>query len=146
MKIGIDTNIFIAALHANHPNNTAACLWLNRVLPKNEIIIAEHSLLETYSVLTRLPVKWRLTPAETILLIKNNIKDQITIVHFPNKNFMFWIDKTALNNIEGGQIYDSYIIKTLISAKVDAIATFNISHFSNLINDVKLINPLMPEN
>ncbi len=143
MKIGIDTNIFIAALHSSHPNNSIACSWLNHVLPKNEIIIAEHSILETYSVLTRLPVKWRLTPAETTLLIKNNIKDQIIVARFPNKNFMSWIDKVSVNNIAGGQIYDSYIIKTLTYAKVKAIATFNISHFSKLTDKVELINPII---
>ena len=146
MKIGIDSNILIAAFHTNHPQNTVANSWLNYALAKHTIYIAEHSLLECYSVLTRLPTKWRLTPTEAILLIKSNIKSQIKIVYFPKRNFLGWIEKIALNNVAGGQIYDSYIIKTLKNAKIDAIATFNISHFSNLTNDIKLINPLTSKN
>jgi len=142
MKIGIDTNIFIAAIHKNHPNNLAACSWLNNAIINHDVVIAQHSVLETYSVLTRLPPKWRLTSSEVVLLLKTNLKSQINIIHFPPKSFLGWIDKSASNNIIGGQIYDSYIIKTLFAAKVDAIATFNISHFSKLVDNVKLINPL----
>jgi len=142
MKIGIDTNIFIAAIHKNHPNNIVACSWLNSAIINHNVVIAQHSVLETYSVLTRLPPKWRLTPSEVVLLLKTNLKSQINIVHFPAKNFLGWIDKSASKNIIGGQIYDSYIIKTLSVAKVDAIATFNIAHFAKLSDTVKLINPL----
>ena len=144
MKIGIDTNIFIAAIHKSHPNNLAASSWLNSVIINHDVVMAQHSVLETYSVLTRLPPKWRLTSSEVVLLLRTNLKSQINIVHFPSKSFLGWIDKSALKNITGGQIYDSYIIKTLSAAKVDAIATFNIPHFSKLVDDVKLINPLNP--
>jgi len=145
MKIGIDTNVFVAALHTKHPQNNVACSWLNYSMEKHDIIIAKQSVLECYSVLTRLPTRWRLTSAEAILLIKSNLKSQIKTALFPNRSFLNWLDKIAMKNIVGGKIYDSYIIKTLSAAKVDAIATFNLSHFSGLVDNVKLINPLTHE-
>jgi len=76
MKIGIDTNIFIAAIHKNHPNNIATCSWLNSAIINHNVVIAQHSML------IKLPPKWRLTASEVVLLLKTNFKSQIIIAHF----------------------------------------------------------------
>ena len=45
----------VAAVHANHPMHSAAARWLDAALGSHTVVVAHHSVLEAYAVLTRLP-------------------------------------------------------------------------------------------
>ena len=52
MKIGIDSSVIVAGVHANHPRHAAAAQWLVQALTAHELIVCHHSVLESYAVLT----------------------------------------------------------------------------------------------
>ena len=53
--VGVDTSVMVAAVHANHPMHSAAARWLDAALGSHTVVVAHHSVLEAYAVLTRLP-------------------------------------------------------------------------------------------
>ena len=69
MKIGVDSSIIVAGVHANHPLHAVAADWLIRNISENELIIAHHSILEAYAVLIRLPSTLRISGTEAKQLL-----------------------------------------------------------------------------
>ena len=64
MKILLDTSVLVAAMVETHPAYEAAFPYLLRMKKGEENgFVAAHSLAESFSVLTRLPVRPRISPA-----------------------------------------------------------------------------------
>ena len=55
MNIGVDSNVIVAGVHANHPYHALAANWLVQNLAEHQLMAAHYSVLESYAVLTRLP-------------------------------------------------------------------------------------------
>lgn len=63
VRVLFDTSIIIAALVVSHEQHTACVRWLNQAKTEQiQGIISTHSFAETYSVITRLPVRPRINP------------------------------------------------------------------------------------
>ena len=61
MKVLFDTSVLVASLVAKHPHHQRAMAVIERVLKGSDsAVVAAHALVETYSVLTRLPVTPRI--------------------------------------------------------------------------------------
>ena len=68
-----DTSCLVAAVCGWHEHHTRTVAELDgRARSGDELVIASHSLVETYAVLTRLPSPHRLTPATTMTLLEAN--------------------------------------------------------------------------
>ena len=48
MKLGVDSSVLVACLHANHPFHIAAADWMNHSFENHEVVVAHHSVLEAY--------------------------------------------------------------------------------------------------
>jgi len=42
MKIGVDSSILVAGIHANHPLHAVAASWLISNIPLHELIVTHH--------------------------------------------------------------------------------------------------------
>lgn len=61
MKIFFDTSVLVAAFVNAHPKHANCLPWLQKVKKKEiEGIISVHSLIEIYSILTKLPLSPRI--------------------------------------------------------------------------------------
>ncbi len=142
MTVGIDTSVIVPCVHANHPLHVAMAGWLNTAFERDRVVVAHHSLIEAYAVLTRLPPEYRLSPAETLDVLRGSLRDNAEIAPFDASRIWSVTEELASVPAAGGTAYDAFIIRILVAAGVDAIATSNAQHFRRLTADTRVIDPL----
>lgn len=144
MKIGVDSNVIVAGVHTNHPLHAIAADWLIRNISLNELIVAHHTVLEAYAVLTRLPGQFKINSAEAKQLLETTIRPNMRIADFSADTIWDYIDFMVNQTSLGGNSYDCFIFRILENAGVETIATFNTSHFHKFTSIVKIIDPSRP--
>ncbi|MBC8391856.1 MAG: PIN domain-containing protein [Deltaproteobacteria bacterium] len=144
MKIGVDSCILVAGVHANHPLHAVAADWLIRNIPSNELIVTHHSILETYAVLTRLPGELRTMGLEAKQLLEVTIRPNMQIAEFNPSSIWDCIESLANQSVVGGRSYDAFIAEILIKAGAEAIVTFNTAYFIDLDPHLSVIDPTKP--
>ena len=142
MIIGVDTSVIVAGVHANHPLHGAIVHWLNAAFEDHEVVVAHHSLLEAYAVLTRLPAAYRLTPAETGVGLVGTLRDNARIAPFDGASMWGSLERITGIPASGGGAYDAFVIDVLAAAGVEAIATSNVAEFRRLTSAMRIIDPL----
>jgi predicted nucleic acid-binding protein len=128
----VDSSVLVSSFSPTNPNYTVARLALAAMANSGtRVFVAAHSLVETYSVLTRLPAGSRLTPEDALSLI-NAFADAATMLALTSEQIAQAITAFAATGIAGGAVYDALIIETAIQAGVDEILTFNVRDFERL--------------
>ena len=92
--------------------------------------IATHSLAEVYAVLTRLPIRPRISPNLAQRLIRENLV-KFEIVPLTDEDYQMAIAQMVSLNLSGG-IYDVLIAQAAVKAKVNRLLTLNPNHFLRL--------------
>ncbi len=141
MKIGVDSSVLVAGVHANHPLHALAAGWLIKHIPLHQLMVAHHSILETYAVLTRLPGELRLTGSEVKQLLESTIKSNMQVADFISSSIWDCIDSLVNLSTVGGRSYDVFIAEILIKSGAEAIATFNSAHFNEFSTQLSIIDP-----
>jgi len=91
MKILFDTSLIIAALVEPHPMHIRAFPWLKKAKTKDfELVVASHTLAESYAVLSTLPIKPRISPSVSWRLINEKF-----LCHDKNWGMLFPISKNS---------------------------------------------------
>ncbi len=130
MKIFFDTSVLVAAFVDAHPKHTNCLPWLQKVKKKEiEGIISVHSLIEIYSILTKLPLSPRINPALALNLIKENILNDFELVTYGRKDYINLLNELSLGNIIGGASYDGLILSATKKVTADKILTLNVNDF-----------------
>jgi predicted nucleic acid-binding protein len=142
LKIFFDTSVLVAAFVNAHPRHANCLLWLQKVKKKEvEGIISVHSLIETYSILTKLPLSPRINPALALNLIKENILEDFELVTIGKKDYINLLDELSSGNITGGASYDGLILKASKKVTADKILTLNVNDFTRVCPElVKIIS------
>ncbi len=144
MKIGIDSCILVAGVHANHPLHAVAADWLIRNIPLHKLIVSHHSILEAYAVLTRLPGEFRIDGIEAKQLLESTIRPNMIIAKFDASSIWDYITTLVNQSATGGNSYDAFIAGILKNHGADAIATFNTRHFIKFASCLSVIDPSKP--
>jgi predicted nucleic acid-binding protein len=140
-RVAADSNVLVAATQADHPRHAAAIAALESVLDGNDILVLPvHSLVETYSVLTRLPPPARLAPSIAMGSIRNFVA-QGEVVSLSSVRVLELLDHGAATGITGGRIYDKLIGTTAVEAGAEVLLTFNARHFANLGLSLRVVEP-----
>ena len=105
MSVFLDTSVLLAGLIEFGPQSAAAHRLLHAVAEKTvtPAATAWHCCLEFYSVSTRLPAEYRLSPPDAARLVEEEIG--------------------------GGRVYDAHIAEVARAAKATVIVTDNRRHF-----------------
>ena len=135
-KTLFDTSVLVSAFIVSHPKHQSCIPWLHQVKAKQvQGIIATHTLAETYSVLTRLPVSPRISPRLARQLIDENLKE-FEVVSLEAEDYYKVINKMVTLNLAGGAIYDALIAQVASKAKVSQLLTLNPDHFTRLGDEI----------
>ena len=133
MKVALDTNCLVALLsewHEHHRATVAAYEELRR--GHHHVIIAVHSLLECFSVLTRLPAAYRIAPrqAEQVLL-QNFSRAEVSAVEAS----LCWstIHDLSERGLGGGRVYDAVIARSARAAGATVLLTWNVRDFLSVV-------------
>lgn len=95
------------------------------------MLIAGPALIESYSVLTRLPPPHRLSPVDALALLDANFM-RAKIIALDGRSYVALLRRAADDGIAGGQTYDAVIAACVLKAKARALLTFNADHFRSL--------------
>ena len=141
MILGVDASVIIAAVHANHPVHLSSSRWLDAAFDTHDVVVAHHSLLEAYVVLTRLPAQYRVGPDEAEIVLRETLQHNARLAPFGEDSMWnFMTGMTALP-AAGGAAYDAFIVQLLSEAGAEAIVTYNVDDFRRLSPHVRVTDP-----
>jgi len=130
MKVMLDTSVLVPAMVRSHPRHRRAEPWLRKArLGKVQLVLAAHSLAETYAVLSAMPTRPRLTPAAARQMIRTNIEPFGETMALRPTDYRRVLDDVASLGLAGGVVYDALAARVAQKAKVDALLTFNTRDF-----------------
>ena len=105
--------------------------------------------METYAVLTRLPLKPRIMPATAFQFLETNVLTTARVVALTAEDYRDLLNSLATTGTGGGIVYDSLLVKAAELAQVDVLLTFNLKHLQRLwpahaekINAPNLLTPI----
>ena len=93
--------------------------------------VAAHTLLETYSVLTRLPAPCRLQPAQALQILTENLADAPTM-SLASQDYWQLLHACATNQWAGGVVYDAILVAVAKANGISLILTHNDRDFLRL--------------
>jgi predicted nucleic acid-binding protein len=137
LKVFLDTSVLLAGLVAHHPHHPQASAVLRRIVRgSDQGYIATHSLAETYAVLTRLPLKPAIHPAEAVVMIDKNVVPHCEMVELTAKEYVGLLVTAGKRGRRGGSVYDALILACARKVSPERIYTFNLSDFQRLAPDL----------
>jgi len=102
VTLAVDTSAAVALLMSSH----VAHRVVRRELRGQQLVLTQHSLAETYSVLTRLPGDARVAPTDAVRLIDANFGPPALV---PADTSAVVPTLLAERNIVGGAVYDALV-------------------------------------
>ena len=144
MSIFLDTSVLLAGLIDFGPQSAPAQSLLHAVAEKQvqDPATAWHCCLELFSVATRLPPEFRVTPAEAVMLIEQEIAGRMTIHDLPASGRLPFLRTAADDGTVGGRVYDAHVAEVARAAGATVIVTDNRRHFlSALRHGIRVETP-----
>jgi predicted nucleic acid-binding protein len=130
MRVLFDTSVLVAAVVQAHPHHERALPWLQRAHSgEAEFLVSSPTLAELYSVLSSLPVKPRISPANAWRLIQENVAAVARFVSLSPADYSEVLRRSAERELSGGVIYDALIARAAEISKVERLLTFNLRDF-----------------
>jgi predicted nucleic acid-binding protein len=127
----LDTSVLLAGLIDFGPQSAPAQSLLHAVAEKrtSEPATAWHCCLEFFSVATRLPPEFRVTPADAMLLLQDEVFSRMAVHDLPAAARLPMLQVAARDAITGGRIYDAHIAEVARAAGASVVVTDNRRHF-----------------
>ncbi len=120
----------VAALCDWHLHYSRAAGEIERRLRRGEeMVVAAPTLVEAYSVLTRFPSPHRLSPMEGLRLLEASFMEGRQILALSGDEYGELLRAAPAQGVAGGGIYDAVVAMCGLTARVDALLTFNERHF-----------------
>jgi predicted nucleic acid-binding protein len=133
MKVLLDSSTLIAAMLPDHVHHGPANAWLSQAkLGTFVCFVSGHSLAEVYAVLTRLPRKPPISPADAWQMLKENVTSCAQIITLGAGDYSALMAELSQRGISGGPVYDGVIAKAAELAQVDRLLTLNVPHFQKV--------------
>ena len=131
MSVFLDTSVLLAGLIDFGPQSAPAQSVMHAVAEKRVAspATAWHCCLEFFSVSTRLPPEFRLTPADAAMLLQEEVFSRMAVQDLPATERAMTLRAAARDAIAGGRIYDAHIAEVARASGADVIVTDNRRHF-----------------
>lgn len=131
VNVFLDTSVLLAGLIDVGPQSAPAQSLLHAVAEKKiqAPATAWHCCLEFYSVATRLPAEYRLTAADAVRLMEEEIFARMDVRELPAGDRRPMLRRLADDRVTGGRVYDGHIAEVARAAGANVIVTDNRRHF-----------------
>jgi len=131
VSVFLNTSVLLAGLVDFGPQSAPAQSLLHAVAEKQVTGAgtAWHCCLEFFSVSTRLPAEYRLTPADGAQLLEDEIFGRMTVHDLPTADRLAMMKAAARDGTAGGRIYHAHIAEVARSAGAAVVVTDNRRHF-----------------
>jgi predicted nucleic acid-binding protein len=141
----LDTSVLLAGLIDFGPQSAASHSIMHAVAERrlNEATTAWHCCLEWFSVATRLPPEYRLSPSDAVQLVEEEIFGRIAVHDLPAANRLPMLKAAADDGVGGGRIYDTHIADVARAVDAAVIVTDNRRHFlASLRHGIRVETPV----
>ncbi len=127
----LDTSVLLAGLIDFGPQSAPAQSVMHAVAEKTLVGVATawHCCLEFYSVATRLPPEYRLTPGDASGMLDDEVFARLAVHDLPGADRRKFLRVAARDSTAGGRIYDAHIAEVARSAGARVVVTDNRRHF-----------------
>ena len=131
LNVFLDTSVLLAGLVDFGPQSAPAQSLMHAVAEKTVAAAgtAWHCCLEFYSVSTRLPPEFRLSPPDAARLLHEEVFERMTVHDLPATDRRTFMRIAAQEGTAGGRIYDAHIAEVARAARADVVVTDNRRHF-----------------
>jgi predicted nucleic acid-binding protein len=133
VNLFFDTSVLIAAASASHPHHAPAlaAMALLRV-DSHRGWMSQHTVAETYAILTSAPLVPRIHPSEALRIIEDNILPWISVVTLDPGDYIEVVRDMTAGGWRSGKIYDALHLRCAGKQPIDRIYTFNVKEFQQL--------------
>ncbi|MGH9256474.1 MAG: PIN domain-containing protein [Vicinamibacterales bacterium] len=140
----LDTSVLLAGLVDFGPQSAPAQSVFHAVAEKQiaSVGTAWHCCLEFFSVSTRLPPEFRLTPDGAGRLLESEVFDRMTVHDLPAASRLPMMKAAVQDGTVGGRIYDAHIAEIARAAGATVVVTDNRRHFlASLRHGIRVETP-----
>jgi len=144
VSVFLDTSVILAGLIDFGPQSAPAQTLMHAVAEKRvaDCATAWHCCLEFYSVATRLPPEFRVSPPDALTLLEEEVFARMAVHDLPPNQRLSMLRSAAHDAVAGGRIYDSHIADVARAAGARVVVTDNRRHFvSALRYDLRVETP-----
>jgi predicted nucleic acid-binding protein len=131
LSVFLDTSVLLAGLVDFGPQSAPAQSLMHAVAEKQVTGAgtAWHCCLEFFSVSTRLPAEFRLTAADAVRLLQDEIFGRMIVHDLPPADRLPMLKAAERDGTSGGRIYDAHIAEVAKAAGAAVVVTDNRRHF-----------------
>jgi len=131
VSVFLDTSVLLAGLVDFGPQSAPAQSLLHAVAEQRVESAATswHCCLEFFSVATRLPPEYRVTPADAAELVEKEVVGRMAVHDLSSSQRRPMLRAAARDGVVGGRIYDAHIAEVARAAGATAVITDNRRHF-----------------
>jgi predicted nucleic acid-binding protein len=140
----LDTSVLLAGLVDFGPQSAPSQSILHNVAEKTlpSACTAWHCCLEFFSVATRLPPEFRVSPADAVRLLEEEVFARMLVHDLPPASRLSMLRGVAQDGIAGGRIYDAHIAEVARAAGAGVVVTDNRRHFlASLRHGIRVETP-----
>lgn len=144
VSVFLDTSVLLAGVIDFGPQSAPAQSLMHAIAEKRvtDAGTAWHCCLEFYSVSTRLPPEFRLTPTDAVTLLEEEVFARLSVHDLPASGRLGALRAAARDQIAGGRIYDAHIAEVARAAGSQVVVTDNRRHFlSALRYEIRIETP-----
>lgn len=130
-----DTNVLVAGMIDFGARSEAPASLLDAVADGRieSALTAWHCCLELFSVTTRLPEEYRLTPETALRFVREEILARFGVEGLPADARDTFLAAAVSEGAVGGRIYDAQIAEIARRAGAEVVVTDNRRHFTPLL-------------
>ena len=131
VSVFLDTSVLLAGLVDFGPQSAPAQTLLHAVADRRvpSAGTAWHCCLEFFSVATRLPAEFRVSPPDAALLLQEEVFARMAVHELPASVQLPMLQASAQDGVIGGRVYDAHIAEVARAAGATVVVTDNRRHF-----------------
>jgi predicted nucleic acid-binding protein len=140
----LDTSVLLAGLVDFGPQSAPAQAVMHAVAERQltPVATAWHCCLEFFSVATRLPPEFRVSPADAVQLLEMEVFGRMAVHDLPPAERLRMLKAAGADGTAGGRIYDTHIADVARVAGAAVVVTDNRRHFmASLRHGIRVETP-----
>jgi predicted nucleic acid-binding protein len=130
--IAIDSSVIVAALAKWHSDHGRAQRALERALEgRDGVVIPGHALVESFSVLTRMPAPYRAGARDVLQALRQTFEAS-RVVALNARSIWPVLERVVSLGLSGGIVYDALILESAADAGATQLLTLNARDYDRL--------------
>lgn len=142
MTTALDASVMVAALATWHERHEAARTAVSALLADGAVTIPGHAIVEAFSVFTRVPPGYRISPTAARDLLRCAFEGRATLAADDPQAPWEVLDAAVRCGVAGGAVCDFRILRAAAAAGATRLLTLNAPDFRRFgLPGVEIVEP-----